>query len=271
MRVMEALREGKRILEKEGIEEPFLNAVILLSSAAGWERWEAWVKEEIPEDIAGRYFEYIEKRKKRVPVEYITGKVKFCELELLVYSGVFIPRPETEEVAEVALREIEGIKNPVVYDIGTGTGCIALWIKKKRPDATVFSTDIDKRAVENAKENAKRLGIEISVLEGDLFSPLHDKPAPDLIVSNPPYIPEGKELPPEVRYEPENALFGGKKGRKIIERIIHEGKDILKREGKMVIEIDPANLPLNIPPCFSYEIKKDPAGKERILILRRKE
>lgn len=271
MKVMEALREGRRILEKEGIEQPFMNAVILLSSASGWEKWRLWIEEEIPDDVGKKYFSFIEKRRKRMPIEYITGKVKFCGIELLVYPGVFIPRPETEELAEIALKEIEGVKNPVVYDIGTGTGCIALWIKRERPDSMVFATDIDGYAIKNARDNAERLGIEVSFLQGDLFSPLLDKPPPDLVVSNPPYIPDGREIPPEVRYEPPSAIFGGDKGKEIIERIIDEGRHMLRKQGKMVIEIDPENLPLNIPSIFSYDIKKDISGKERILILRRKE
>jgi release factor glutamine methyltransferase len=135
------------------------------------------------------------------------------DLDLQMRAGVFIPRPETEGLVEAAIEVLSaGPTEPIVVDVGTGTGAIALAIKRFIPGAWVFATDIAIEAVELARANADRLGLDVEVLHGDLLEPLPSelRGRVDLLVSNPPYIgrEEYESLPAEVKAEPYEALVG---------------------------------------------------------------
>src|SRR5262249_45335890 len=134
-------------------------------------------------------------------------------LDLLVRPGVFIPRPETEILVETALELLAGVHGPAVVDVGTGTGAVALTIAQERADARVFATELSAEAVALAREDAVRLGADVTVLEGDLLAPLGLELAGwvALVISNPPYVDESEasSLAPEVRADPALALFGG--------------------------------------------------------------
>ncbi len=153
------------------------------------------------------------RRLRREPIQYVLGQADFMGLTLHVSSPVLIPRPETEEVVEEALRKLDGIDAPWVLDIGTGSGAIALAIKYKRPDAEVFACDISEAALEIASANAERLKLEITFIHADALDPAFAQnvsPVFDVVVSNPPYVPDGERetLQPEVAaYEPSVALF----------------------------------------------------------------
>ncbi len=153
------------------------------------------------------------RRLHREPIQYVLGQAEFMGLNLHVGPSVLIPRPETEEVVEEALRKMEDLKNPWVIDVGTGSGAIALAIKHKRPDAEVFACDVSEAALVVAAQNADRLKLDISFIHADALDPAFAQdvsPVFDLVVSNPPYVPDGERetLQPEVgAYEPSMALF----------------------------------------------------------------
>jgi release factor glutamine methyltransferase len=145
----------------------------------------------------------------------VLGYAVFRGLRLAVSPAVMVPRPETEEVVEAALAMIDDVEAPRVLDVGTGSGCIALAIQHERPDATVQAWDVSPDALAVARENADRLGLDVQLAEVDLFADDLDDRLPhpvDLLVSNPPYIPddEAESLPAIVHdYDPHVALFSG--------------------------------------------------------------
>jgi release factor glutamine methyltransferase len=172
------------------------------------------------------------------PVQHVTGRQQFRRLELEVRPGVFVPRPETEVLVDVALDALRGVTAPVVVDVGTGTGAVALSIKKECPDARAYATDLSPAAVELARSNADRLELDITVLEGDLLAPLPTELAGAVaaVVSNPPYVsPEEYEsLPAEVRADPELALLGGTD---VHRRLVEDSPRWLEPAGALVVEI----------------------------------
>ena len=150
--------------------------------------------------------------------------------------GVFIPRPETEIVVDVAMEAVRGEERPVVVDVGTGSGAIALSLKAERPDARVFATDLSPDAVRLTRDNSRRLGLDVTVLEGDSLAPLPADVRPNLVVSNPPYVTEEEfgSLPEEVRADPELALLGGTE---LHRRLAAEAAGRLASGGSLVLEI----------------------------------
>lgn len=209
-----ALRAGESYLARRGVASPRVEAEVLLMHVLGADRAALYARRAaLTEAEAAAYRRALHRRAAGTPLQYLTGRQAFFGLELEVAPGVFIPRPETEVLVEVALGLLEDRERPLVVDVGTGTGAIALAVKARRPDARVLATDRSAAAVALARRNAARLGLEIEVLEGDLLAPI---PASlrgrvDLLVSNPPYVTEEEyaSLPPEVRAEPPEALVGG--------------------------------------------------------------
>ena len=172
-----------------------------------------------------------------VPLQHLTGEQAFRLLTLEVRPGVFVPRPETETVVEVAL-EMSG-DAPVVADLCTGSGAIALAIAHERPGALVFATDLSAEAVDLARANASRLGLPVTVEQGDLFESLPSelRGAVDLVVANPPYLPvrDLANLPADVRADPALALFGDVE---LYARLFVESLEWIRADGAIVVEID---------------------------------
>src|SRR5262245_15946154 len=207
------------------------------------------------------------------PVQHLTGEQAFRRITLDVRPGVFVPRPETEILVEHALSTLGEREDPVAADAGTGTGAIALAIKDERPDATVFATDLSTEAVELARANARRLGLSVTVCEGDLLEPL---PAElrgwlDLIVSNPPYVPPGEivDLPAEVRADPLLALAGGTE---VHRRLAEEAPRWLRSGGALAVEID-ARQGEEVAGLLSsrfarVRVERDLAGRDRVVLAR---
>lgn len=175
---------------------------------------ELWSHREEPLDDE-RFDEVVARRIGGEPLAYITGSTGFYGREIVCGPGVLVPRPETEILVDVALAILEGVDAPTVLDIGTGTGCIALAIVTQRPDATVFATESSAAACVWAQRN---LGDStVRLIAGDLDAGC---PVADLVVSNPPYVEAGAELPSDVRREPHEALFAGPRGLDVIDRLL---------------------------------------------------
>lgn len=209
-----------------------------------------------------------------VPLQYLTGEQQFFDLVLGVAPGVFVPRPETEVLVERAL-ELVPPDEPTLVDVGTGTGAIALALKRFRSDARVVATDVSEDAVAVARANASRHALEVEVLHGDLFSPMPDelRGRVDLIVSNPPYVTEAEyaDLPEEVRAEPLEALVGGTE---VHRRLAKEGPAWLRQGGWLLMEIGAAQadeVEAIVSEGFGeVEVLPDLAGKPRIVRGRRR-
>jgi release factor glutamine methyltransferase len=172
------------------------------------------------------------------PLQHLTGEQAFRRISLEVRPGVFVPRPETEVLVGLALAEIEALSSPVVVDVGTGTGAVALSVKHERSDATVFATDLSAEAVALARSNGSRLRLDVTVLEGDLLDPLPEGLVGrvDAVISNPPYIDRDvyDDLPAEVRADPELALLGGVE---LVDRLATEAARWLRPGGLLALEI----------------------------------
>jgi release factor glutamine methyltransferase len=208
--VAEALDSATIALRAAGIDTPQLDAEVLLAHAMGTERLKLLADKRQPvEGPAIPAFRNAVRRRsvEREPVAYITGTKGFRHIELLVDQRVLIPRPETETLVEVAVQKLpQGAR---VVDVGTGSGAIALSLKNERPDLTVVGTDVSAEALEVARENARRLGLNVSFYEGDLLAGHRA----DAVLSNPPYVQDDAELQPEIaRHEPAIALFAGPDG-----------------------------------------------------------
>jgi release factor glutamine methyltransferase len=167
------------------------------------------------------FFQYLELRKNHIPIEYILGKVSFYSEEFLINEGVLIPRPETEILIDVASRAIEDYGCTRIAEIGTGSGIISVMLALKHPNATFTATDINEQAIELAKRNSRKFGVEerISFVHASYLDTLDDESF-DLLVSNPPYIANDCKLETQLYHEPHNALFGGERGDEIILKII---------------------------------------------------
>ncbi len=206
-----------------GCEAPRLDAELLLAHALGVSRERLLMERELV--VAGtavRTFQDFVRRRsiQREPVAYILGRRHFRHLELAVDRRALIPRPETELLVEVALGLPEGAR---VLDLATGSGAVALALKHERPDLRVSASDVSEEALELARANGERLGLDVRWLCADLLDGVPGEF--DAIVSNPPYVPERERatLAPEIlRHEPSSALFAGEDGLDAIRPLIEQ-------------------------------------------------
>ena len=202
----------------------------------------------VDEESEAALLSLVGRRASREPLQHLIGLQEFWGLAFNVGRDVFIPRPETELLIEAALASQEiWLKqaSPIVADIGTGSGCLAVALAKELPQAQIYATDLSSEALVTAEENAKAHGVSrrIRFLAGDLYEPLKRQGLAgqiDLIVSNPPYIPRASlaQLQPEVRdYEPRMALDGGLDGLSVYRRLLAEAPALLAPRGVMILEL----------------------------------
>jgi release factor glutamine methyltransferase len=234
-----ATRAGEN-LARHGVDRPRETAEALLAFFLRTDRAGLYARREGLDTRTARLFgRALCQRCHGVPLQYLTGEQQFFDLVLGVVPGVFVPRPETEVLVERVLEVLA--EEPVVVDVGTGTGAVALAVKRFRTQATVWATEASEDAVRVARANASRHALEVEVVQGDLLSPLPDalRGGLDLIVSNPPYVTrdEYEALPREVRAEPYEALVGGTD---VHRRLAEEAPEWLRPGGWLVVEIGAA-------------------------------
>ena len=239
MRPAEVLRRGAGYLEGHDVDQPLATAEVLLASILGTDRTGLYLREEgLSSAEAKRFGRALCRRCTGTPVQHLTGEQGFRRLVLEARPGVFIPRPETEIVVDVALEAIAGIEAPVVVDVGTGTGAIALSLALEHPGARVLATDVAPKALAVARVNAERYGLEVDLREGDLLEPVASelRGEIDLVVSNPPYIAPSDviALPRDVRADPPRALVGGID---VYERLFPQALECLRPGGTVVVEV----------------------------------
>jgi release factor glutamine methyltransferase len=248
--VRRALKKGVGILRQAGIDNPPLDAAVLLAAAMKARKEDLYTRSEtaLSEEERKRYDDFISRRARREPVAYILGSREFWSLDFFVAPGVLIPRPETELLVELTLsfleNQIEERNSPVrMLDLCSGSGAIAISLAKETKDLELWGTDIAPQAITIARLNAARHNVEARChfLQGDLFEPVRDKAGFfDLVVANPPYVPSGdmEGLPADVReWEPALALDGGADGLRVYRRIIAQASAYLKPGGFLQLEI----------------------------------
>jgi len=168
----------------------------------------------------------VARRATNYPLEYITQRVSFYGEVFNITDGVLIPRPETELLVEKAEKILKDIKAPTIIEIGTGSGIISVMLATLIKDIKIIAVDINDKAINLAKQNAKKFGVEdkIEFIKSDIFDNIDKSINFDMCISNPPYIADDFKLPKNVKYEPSNALFGGKVGDELLEKIISQTK-----------------------------------------------
>ncbi|HON99254.1 MAG TPA: peptide chain release factor N(5)-glutamine methyltransferase [Syntrophales bacterium] len=278
------LKEASAALARAGLPSPRLDAEVLLARRLGRERAYLFAHgdEAIGGDTAASLWSWVERRLRGEPVAYIVGRKDFWTFSLSVDPRVLIPRPETELLVEEALKILSrsATVHPRIVDVGTGSGAIALALAKERPDAFVVATDISPPAVELARRNASAAGLggRVSFVVGDLLSCLGGEF--DLVISNPPYIgdEEYRSLPPGVRdFEPPVALCAPGDGTFFHRLLIGECPGILAQGGWLVMEVGDgqgAAVLALIEEADAFGeayLKRDYAGRERLVAARRKE
>ena len=218
--VRDALDSAVIALQAAGCDSPRLDAELLLAHVLGVGRAGLISGPErgLEPDEARAFMDLAARRRSREPVAYILGTKGFRTIDLAVDPRVLIPRPETELVVEAALGLPGGAR---VADVGTGSGAIALALKTERPDLSVVATDSSAAALDVARANAERLGVEVELVHGDLLDRVGEV---DAVLSNPPYVATSDPLPPEIaRYEPREALYAGADGLDVIRRLVAGG------------------------------------------------
>jgi len=239
VRPAEVAARAADYLARHDVESPREAAEALLMYFLGTDRAGLYARDEGLDTRTARLFgRALCQRCHGVPLQYLTGEQQFFDLVLGVAPGVFVPRPETEGLVERALEVLPEAGRPAVVDVGTGTGAVALAIKRFRPDASVWATDTSEDAVRVAQANASRHALEVQVHRGDLLSPLPATLRGEiaLVVSNPPYVTpeEYAALPTEVRTEPYEALVGATDAHR---RLAEDAPAWLRPGGWLVVEI----------------------------------
>lgn len=282
MRAATLLAEAEATLAAAGVEAASWDAERLLRHVLGWDRAEllARPEAEVAPAAADRLRGLVRERARRVPLQYLLGVQAFWKHEFVVSPDVLIPRPETELVVEASLAWLAGRARPVLVDVGTGSGCIALSLAAERPDAEVHATDVSRPALAIARENARRLGLEerVGFHLGDLLGPLRDLWGRlSLVASNPPYVAaaDSESLAPEVRnHEPAIALFGRGDPLRLYARLAEEAAQALPADGLLVLEIGQGQR-ASVEGCCRdagfaiVETRLDLQGIPRVLVARR--
>ncbi len=260
----ELLDEGCRQLEDAGIANPRLAAEVMLRFLLGLRRVDLYLKEAmpVPPDAEREFHLMVDRKLRREPLQYIIGETEWFGLKIKCCPSALVPRPETEIVVERALELIANLQEPLVVDIGTGSGNIAIAIALSRTDAQVVATDISSEALLLARENVTlhRVEARVALRLGNLFEPLGPDAVFDLIISNPPYVLESEysSLMPEVRdYEPQIALVAGEDGLAVIRSLISDAHLHLKLGGLLVFEIgeqQAADARRLVADCGKYDL-----------------
>jgi release factor glutamine methyltransferase len=196
-------------------------------------------EEQLPNAEASRYDELLERRYRGEPIQYITGEAEFYGLPFHVTPDVLIPRPETEHLVEKAIELAARLPAPRIVDVGTGSGCVAVALAHRLPQAQITAIDLSAPALAIARQNAERNGVAIRFLHGDLLAPVAGQQF-EIVVSNPPYVPlaDRATLAVEVRdHEPALALFAGPDGLDVCRRLIPAAFAALIPGGFLLLEI----------------------------------
>jgi len=278
--ILGVLQWTEKRFSERGIGSPRLDAQLLLAEVLGKDRVYLYTHFDQPleaEELT-KYRGLIQRRLGGEPVAYLVGKKEFRSLELAVDARVLVPRPDTEATVEVVLAALPAEGTARVVDIGTGSGAIALALKKERPELEVVAVDRSPEAAAVARGNAERLGLAVEVVEGDLLAPVAERGPFAVIVSNPPYIPSAEiaGLAPEVRKEPMAALDGGADGLVVIRRLVKDAPALLSEHGALVMEVGAGQAPAVVA-LFAADgrweaamVTKDLAGIERVVAARKK-
>jgi release factor glutamine methyltransferase len=276
--VQQAYAMSVERLARAGVASPQAEAWELIEAATNDSRSELLI-EAGPLDAGEqrRLGEWLARRESREPLQLIVGHAHFYGLELGVEPGVLIPRPETERLVELTLQALAGVPQARIIDVGTGTGAVALALKAELPDSVVLATDIDPHSLALTAANAEHLGLSVESVRSDLLESAlatDFASAANALVSNPPYLPAADRdlAQPEVRWDPDAALYAGADGLLIYRRLERQARDLLPERAVALFELDPRNVEIAAAEAASWtsvKVHEDLAGRKRFLELRR--
>jgi len=244
MLVSEALKLATDKFSAAGVLSPSVDAELLGCFVLEMNRSElsllAIANELFPENKLSEFLEAVQRREKREPLQHITGLAPFRHLELEVGPGVFIPRPETEQLVDLAIHKIEDISKPVIVDLCSGSGAISIALNTEVAESMVYSVELSKDAFSFLTQNYQRYGLDRKALRNEnLTTALEElKAGVDLVISNPPYIPDAA-VPVDLEvqlYDPALALYGGQDGLDVIRLISARAWFLLRAGGHLVLE-----------------------------------
>lgn len=238
-----------------------------------------YLDKTVEEKIIEEYKKRINSLKENKPLQYVIGNVNFYGNTFLVNENVLIPRFETEELVENTLNYINELfpnKNLKVIDLGTGSGCIGITLKKKNPNLDVTLLDISEKALEVAKKNANNLNTEVTFIKNDMLENITDKY--DIIISNPPYIKDNEEIEDIVKNnEPHLALYAGIDGLDCYKKILNQAPNNLNKEFLMAFEIGESqkeeivSMAKTTFPQATIISKKDMQNRDRMIFIYQKD
>jgi len=274
--LLEVLQSTTAYFTRHEIENPRLNAEQLLAHTLRLSRMDLYLEFErnLAENELGPLRDLVKRRGQGEPLQYLLGTVEFCGHTFAIDKRAMVPRPETEELAELLQSRIENRESKII-DVGTGSGVIALSLAAKFPEAEIYAIDISEDALSLARENAAqlRLSERVRFQKTDLLENLPERF--DLIVANLPYISMNDRhlLAREVLHDPEVALFGGPSGDELARRLIEQAPTHLKPGGLLALEIGLGHAEglsdfLRQKNYHDIELKKDYSGISRFLLAR---
>ena len=274
MTINEIKKQCIYILKQKNIEDGALKAKVIIANAlkVNKEYLITHDNEELEEKIVNKTIQDINELILGQPIQYITKNQEFYGLNFYVDKNVLIPQPDTETLVEEVINIAKKIEEPQILDLCTGSGAIAISIKKNIQKARLTASDISNKALEVAKINKEKNNVEIDLIESDIFKNINQKF--NIIVSNPPYIKTDViyTLDKEVQKEPKIALDGGQDGLYFYRIIINEAYKYLDDNGYLCLEIgynqkeDVINLIEKSGKYNNIYSKKDLAGNDRIII-----
>ena len=275
-RVIDLIGWAEKYFLSKGLKNGRNTGEILLQHLLNYKRVELYFgsEKQLTQDTIKTFHSWIQRLIKNEPLQYITGTIEFYGLELMITPAVFIPRPETERVVEIALQILKTVISPKILDVGTGSGCIAIALANELPEASVTGIDIDPNMLKIAQKNADLHKINNIIFKQMDIQKEIPKESYNLIVSNPPYIPlnEMSDLEKKIKdFEPHIALTDGADGLTFYHRLASVASKILHSNGYLIMEVGQGEHPQKALKLFknnafaSNKLIQDYNGDDRVL------
>jgi release factor glutamine methyltransferase len=274
------IADAERALAAAGIDSPRVEAELLAAHVVGVERGRLMLHPLIDPALADAYWQLVLRRAAREPLQHLVGSAVLGPVAVAVGPGVFTPRPETELLLQWGLQAVADVPAPLVVDLCTGSGALALAVAVCRPDARVHAVEVDEAALTWARRNIAAYGDRVTLHAEDVRAPdlLVDlESRVDLVLCNPPYVPDGMPLPPEVAgWDPPTAVYGGPDGLDVLRAVIMVAPGLLSHGGWLAVEHDDTHGEV-VPELLrrrrvltSVEAHRDLAGRPRFATARRR-